>query len=313
MTISSCCSFERMKRSPPFFSFWSAERRCCVCWSSSWNAASRACHFFVASASSSFTTVNGRSDAPRERTPMSSSRPANCSIALEKSVRFSLMSCGIEPNGVLIMRTQKSSARKSLSAKRRTLPLPSASAFETSFVPSGPFGNAVLNVPESRAARMRSFPSGTMSFIPPYCIAILSVEQELSLDVVMTGSKEMSMSFFSNVNAPANGNMTFVRSETIRSPLSMLAVPSERNAGLDSTPPCPLLSFVAASRSQEIFPSSNLTPHASKSLPSVEGPSPPICPIIGFCCERELCMSLIENGSTHATSFPPRRTNWSIA
>ena len=99
----------------------------------------------------------------------------------------------------------------------------------------------------------------------------------------------------------------------MRSPLSMFSAPSERNAGFDSTPPCPLLSFVAASRSQAIFPSSNLTPHASKSLPSVEGPSPPIPPIIGFCCARALCMSLIESGSTHATSLPPRRTNWSIA
>ena len=316
LTISSCCSFERTKRSLPLFCFCRAWRRCCVICSSASRSACLRCHLRIACASSSFTTMNGRSDAPRLRTPISSSRPANCSITFEKSERLSLMSCGMLPNGVFIMRTQKSSARKSESANSMTEPFPSASALETSFVPSGPFGNAVLNVPARRAARMRSAPSGTMSLTPPpICIAILSVVQEFSFDVTMTGVNVRPAPFVaSNANAPANGNITCERRWTRRSPLSMLAGPSDRKAGLSSTPPCPLLSFVAAARSQVIFAVSNVTPHASKSLPRVDGPSmPPICPIIGFCCWRLAIMSLIENGSTHAISLPPRRTNWSIA
>ena len=139
-TISSCCSLERMSFSLPLLARWSSARRWRVSCSSCCSAASLLCHFLRASASSASTFANGRLDAPRERMPMSSSRPANCSITFEKSERLSFIGWAMAPNGVLSTFTQNWSARKSLSAKRSTELFPEASAFETSFVPSGPFG-----------------------------------------------------------------------------------------------------------------------------------------------------------------------------
>ena len=320
LAISSCCSFEKRKRSLPLFCFWRAERRCCVCSSSFSNFSCSACHFLRASASRASTFVNGRLEGPRERTPMSSSRPAYCSITLEKSSRLSFMGCAMAPKIVFITRTQNSSARKSESAKSTTLPLPSAVTLGTALVDpstkSGPLGKAVLNVPERRAARVRCTPSGLRSrrIAPmPNCAPERSTRQASVLDEKMSGSKEMP-SFFAKEKDPENGSSTWLRRETRMSLPSTFFLSSERNAGLSSARPVPSLSLVAAERSATSLDVSNVTPHASKSLPSVEGPSwPPICCIIGFCCWRLEIMSMIENGSTHAMRRPPRRTNWSIA
>ena len=217
--------------------------------------------------------------------------------------------------------TQKSSARKSESANSTTEPLsPSATTFGTAFVEpsfqSGPFGNAVRNVPERRAASVRRTPSGLSSrrIAPmPNCTFWRSTRQALSADVVTSGSN-FRPSFCAKENAPANGNTSWVRPETSRSVLSTFFAPSDRNAGFSSARPLPALSFVADARSATTFCVSNETPHASNSFPSVDGPSgPPICIIIGFCCWRCEIMSIAENASTHAMRRPPRTTNWSIA
>ena len=93
---------------------------------------------------------------------------------------------------------------------------------------------------------------------------IVSGGQALTTDGTDIGAETVS---------PSNGIITFERFWTRMSPLSMFAAPSDRNAGFSSTPSCPLFSFVEASRSPVIFDVSNVMPHASKSLPSVEGPS----------------------------------------
>ena len=134
LSISSCCSLERMRRSLPVFCFWRAMRRCWVSCSSCSNASCFACHFAIAFASSASTFANGRFDGPRERTPISSSRPAYCSMTFEKRTRLSLTGWAIGPKIVFITCTQKSSARKSESPKRTTLPFPSAVTLGTAFV-----------------------------------------------------------------------------------------------------------------------------------------------------------------------------------
>ena len=241
-------------------------------------------------------------------------------MMLENSTRLSLIGWAIGPKIVFIVWTQKLSARKSESAKITTAPLPEATTSGTAFVEpsfqSGPFGNAVLNVPERRAASVRFTPSGRRSFIiapMPNCAPMRSIMHALSDEVVMSGSNSRP-SVLANESAPENGSMTCVRPETTMSPSSMLPDVSERNAGFSSARPLPAPSLVAAARSATSLEVSNETPQASKSLPSVDGPScPPICIIIGFCCWREESMSITLNGSTQAMRRPPLMTNWSIA
>ena len=171
-------------------------------------------------------------------------------------------------------------------------------------------------MPERRAASVYCAPLGfsSLRIAPmPNCALWRSTRQASSAELSTSGSNERP-SFFAKEKLPANGNITCVRPETRRSPFAMFFAPSERNAGFSSARPLPVLSFVAAARSATIFEVSKVTPQASKSLPSVEGPSwPPICIIIGFCCWRCASMSITLNGSTHAMRRPPRMTNWSIA
>ena len=307
-------------RSLPLFCFCRAERRCWVCSRAASSSCCFFCHLAMALASSSSTFTNGRFEGPRERTPISSSRPAYCSITLAKRTRLSLIGWAIGPKSVFITCTQNWSARKSESPKTTTVPLPSATTFGTALVEpsfqSGPFGKAVLNVPVRRPASVRCTPSGfrSLRMAPmPNCAPMRSTRQASFSDVTISGSKE-SPSLPVKESAPAKGNITCVRPETRRSFLSMFLPLSERNAGFSSARPLPTLSLVADARSATSLDVSNWMPQASNSLPSVEGPScPPICIIIGFCCWRLESMSMMLKGSTHATRRPPLMTNWSMA
>ena len=317
--ISSCCSLERIMRSLPLFCFWRAERRCWVCSRAASSSVCFFCHLAIALASSSSTFTKGRFEGPRERTPISSSRPAYCSMTLAKRTRLSLIGWAIGPKSVFITCTQNWSARKSESPNRITVPLPSATTLGTSLVEpslkSGPLGNAVLKVPARRPASVRCTPSGfrSLRIAPmPNCAPMRSTRQASFAEVTTSGSNVRPSLPWKEI-APAKGNITWVRPETSRSFLSMFFPVSERNAGFSSARPLPTLSLVAAARSATSLDVSNWMPQASNSLPRVEGPSaPPIC-IIGFCCWREESMSMMLKGSTHAMRRPPLMTNWSMA
>ena len=113
--------------------------------------------------------------------------------------------------------------------------------------------------------------------------------------------------------SPENGNSTCVNCAVSKSSFAMLFASRESTAGLCSVRPSAVLRAVEAEMSATTFPTSNDTPQASNSGPSVEGPGGETGGAVIWFCAMLKMKSEKQNGSASTTSLPPRSTNWSIA